>query len=368
MKTQAIFLFVLILLTAGLVSAFPGIPHQFYGSVYVNGEEAPDNNIIVAAVGGEYYTTITTNGKYGFSPNIFYVEDSDGDRAGETISFYLGGRVINGVYDFRGIPVGNEIFVNNGFTNLDISTTTTCEDGFCVGIETCSSCEIDCGVCMDPPIITINSPQEKTYDTLKIDLDVTADQDIVIWYYYLNGQGPILFTPNIILTAQEGENTLSITGIGKGNNLGTRSLSFTVDVPICGDLNCEAGEDCSTCPTDCGVCIPSGGSGGGGSGGGGSSGGGGGGSSGGGGGGGSAITLSDTSSSSNSGSGSGDEENPDEELLDETQKETNVGGSITGGIVGFMKSGTGMGLSIAIVLILAGIGVMVFRDKKKPSK
>ena len=81
------------------------------------------------------------------------------------------------------------------------------------------------------------------------------------------------------------------------------------------------------------------------------------------------VPLSTTTNSSNSGnSGSGDEENSKDKVLDETQKETNVGGSITGGIVGFMKSGTGMGLSIAIVLILAGIGVMVFRDKKKPSK
>ncbi len=41
---------------------------------------------------------------------------------------------------------------------------------------------------------------------------------------------------------------------------------------------------------------------------------------------------------------------------------------ITGGVIGFMKSGTGIGLSIAIVIILAGVGVMVFRNKKKTTK
>ena len=45
------------------------------------------------------------------------------------------------------------------------------------------------------------------------------------------------------------------------------TVSLTVE-PICGDLICEAGEDCSSCSVDCGACTPStspGGGGGGGS-------------------------------------------------------------------------------------------------------
>ena len=42
-------------------------------------------------------TLMMTDGSYGFSPNIFYVEDPDNKRTGKLISFYLGGRVINGI-------------------------------------------------------------------------------------------------------------------------------------------------------------------------------------------------------------------------------------------------------------------------------
>ena len=49
-KQNKIISLILILLAVNLVSAYPGIPHQFYGSVTVNSESAPDNNIIVAAI------------------------------------------------------------------------------------------------------------------------------------------------------------------------------------------------------------------------------------------------------------------------------------------------------------------------------
>jgi hypothetical protein len=166
-----------ILALSGLVLAVPGIPHQFYGDVIVNDQPVPDNTVIVAEVGGDEYITVTKDGRYGYAPNIFYVEDPDGDRMnkGELIEFYMGGMLVNS-YNFE----------NNGYTNLDFSVTTTCGDSYCLGDETCSSCSADCGVCTGPPIITIHSPINKIYDTLKVGLVVSSDQEIIAWMYALN--------------------------------------------------------------------------------------------------------------------------------------------------------------------------------------
>ena len=49
--------------------------------------------------------------------------------------------------------------------------------------------------------------------------------------------------------------------------------------------------------------------------------------------------------------------------LGETEKQENIGAGITGGVVGFMKSGLGFGLIIGILIILAGIGVVMYKNK-----
>jgi len=242
-----VFVFISLAFTFGSVSAIPGIPHQFYGDVIVNGNPAPDNNVITAVVNGDEYLTVTKDGRYGITPNIFYVEDPDGDRDGDTIEFLLGGK-----------PVGTYVFESNGYTKLDFSTTTTCGDGYCLGNETCASCSSDCGICTDPPVITVISPENKVYDTAKIDLKVSADQEILIWMYSLNGADPVTFTPDITITAQEGINEITVIGISKINYLsGTSTVSFTVELgEYCGDGNCDPGETCSSCPHDCGSCPP----------------------------------------------------------------------------------------------------------------
>ncbi len=112
------------------------------------------------------------------------------------------------------------------------------------------------------------------------------------------------------------------------------------------------GETCSNAPQDCGVCpsTPS------------SSGGGGSGDSGGsssGGGGGSGTTFYSTQSNDG---GTGDELLSTTNL-GETEKQENIGAGITGGVVGFMKSGLGLGLIIGILIILAGIGVVMYKNK-----
>jgi hypothetical protein len=100
------------------VSAQPGVPNQFYGTVTVNGAPAQDNLIITAKIGSTVVAnTLTKNGKYGYDPNIFYVQDPNGDRQGATITFYVA------------TPSGTEIraathlFNNGDSTDLPLSVT-----------------------------------------------------------------------------------------------------------------------------------------------------------------------------------------------------------------------------------------------------
>ena len=284
---------VILIIYASLVFAVPGIPHQFYGNIKVNDLPVPDNTVIVATVEGDTYTTITTDSKYGYSPNIFYVEDPDGDRAGSTIIFSIGG-----------MDVGTHVFEDcikdwniptNCYDELNFDVTTFCGDGYCLGDETCSSCPGDCGYCTGPPVITIHSPENnKVYSTLKVDLDVSADQEIIVWMYSLNTAAPITFTPNITITAQEGNNSINVIGINNVYQSGTKTVSFSVELPECGNGNLDEGEECdgsdfgtqtcssygfnsgslsctANCTIDSSGCYNSGVSGGGGGGGGGSS-------------------------------------------------------------------------------------------------
>ncbi|MGQ9459723.1 MAG: PKD domain-containing protein [Candidatus Bathyarchaeaceae archaeon] len=82
------------------VLAIPQMPHQFYGSVTIAGEPAPDGTLVEAKINNVMYANTTTlDGKYGYSP-VFYVPADDpetptkeGGANGETVDFY-----VNGVY------------------------------------------------------------------------------------------------------------------------------------------------------------------------------------------------------------------------------------------------------------------------------
>lgn len=115
-----------------------GIPHQFYGKVTVNGKSSPNNFLVVAKINGvEVAATVTANGGYGYSPNIFYIEDPSNNRAGKTIVFY--------VHD---IQAGSYNFTNGASNELDLSITgDICGDAVCTSGESCSSCSQDCGSC-----------------------------------------------------------------------------------------------------------------------------------------------------------------------------------------------------------------------------
>lgn len=317
-QNKIFFLLISTLFFISLISAVPGFPHQFYGSVIVNSQPAPDNNIITANVGGESYVTTTKDGKYGYSPNIFYTEDPEGKNAEEEIIFYLGGK-----------EVGAFNFVNNGLENFNIDTTTTCGDNYCLGDETCSSCSGDCGVCTDPPIITITSPINKVYDALEVNLDVSTDQSIVVWMYSLNSEDMITFTPNIVITAQEGENKITVVGINQAFQSGSNEISFTVELS----------------QVDPPANNPGGGS---------------------------SSSSSSSSSTSSSNTNSNEDTNTDLTTISKNEgneKKENIESEktsgITGSVIGFVKSGKGIGSIIFVVLVIAG---GIFINMKKGSE
>lgn len=101
------------LLISNIALALPGIPHQFYGTVIVNGGSAPDGTIVTAKINGvQVASTTTSGGRYGYEP-IFYVGDPNSDRSGDEIVFF-----VNNVNTGKSYP-----FQNGGRTYLDFSIT-----------------------------------------------------------------------------------------------------------------------------------------------------------------------------------------------------------------------------------------------------
>ena len=105
-----VFVFMLFIMSA-VVLAAPGVPHQFYGTVTVNGVSAPNNLFIEAKIGTSVYTTVTKDGKYGYDP-IFYVEDPNANRQGAKVEFFV-----------EGVKAGQFTFDNGKVTKLDLSAS-----------------------------------------------------------------------------------------------------------------------------------------------------------------------------------------------------------------------------------------------------
>jgi len=149
-KYFSVLLFSILFLS--LVSAVPGIPHQFYGTVTVNGALANNASVVAKIDGIEYGNTLSIDGYYGYTPNLFFVEDPDGVKNdGKTIKFYVNGTEVT-EYTFKS-GASNEL-------DLSLGVAPVCGDGVCNGTETCSTCAADCGACPvdNPPSNPGSSP------------------------------------------------------------------------------------------------------------------------------------------------------------------------------------------------------------------
>mgnify|MGYP000601385515 CR=1 FL=1 len=124
-------------------SSPPCPPNRFYGSAFVNGKPAPTGMNVTAKINGVIVaSTITVDGKYGYSPYIFDVPDNDNNCDNTVlVEFFIENK-----------PAGQAMFENAKFTSLDLYATgvTWCGDAYCSEGETCSSCPEDCGECSQP--------------------------------------------------------------------------------------------------------------------------------------------------------------------------------------------------------------------------
>ena len=97
-----------------LADDVPGIPHTFYGKVYLlGGGVAPAGLTLVAKINNtEYGRTTTFQGEYHY---YFAVSDSENKNQGETIYFYVNGIQANPTYKFNS--------KTEGLTELDLTLT-----------------------------------------------------------------------------------------------------------------------------------------------------------------------------------------------------------------------------------------------------
>jgi len=81
------------------------------------------------------------------------------------------------------------------------------------------------------PTITIYSPENTTYTTTTISLDVFADETIDTWWYSLNSGSNTTFTPNTTITVPEGLNHLEVYANDSAGNTGSSEVYFTYSPP-----------------------------------------------------------------------------------------------------------------------------------------
>ncbi|MFH0954834.1 MAG: carboxypeptidase-like regulatory domain-containing protein [Candidatus Micrarchaeota archaeon] len=104
--------FLLIVVSAGVL-AIPGIPHQFKGSVLINGNTAPNGTIVKATINGTDYTTTTVSGIYGTSPaQPFFVKDPNNNQNGDSITIFV-----------NNVSAGMTVFQTGMLTTLNLAIT-----------------------------------------------------------------------------------------------------------------------------------------------------------------------------------------------------------------------------------------------------
>jgi len=128
-----------------------------------------------------------------------------------------------GYWDFRG-KIENLIWFNTSLTDAEIAKLYH----YPINPQTYLAEESTAPLPI-PFVLTVYSPQNTTYATTNISLDVDANETIDTWWYDLNGGGNLTFSPNTSITAQEGSNELTVYANDSSGNIGSSSVSFSVD-------------------------------------------------------------------------------------------------------------------------------------------
>ncbi len=142
--------------------------------------------------------------------------------------------------------------------------TSSCETG-----EDCSSCPADCGACggggCEASSLSESnlSGGELTFCLTGTDPQIatsggTGDMDL----YVKLGSAPTTASYDCRPYASGNNESCNMTGTGVWYILmhqysaysGITLTATTSVAPVCGDSTCDAGEDCNSCPADCGAC------------------------------------------------------------------------------------------------------------------
>lgn len=80
------------------------------------------------------------------------------------------------------------------------------------------------------PTVNIVSPENITYNTSEVDLNVTSDEAIDTWKYSLDGGANQTFTPNTTINGlSDASHTVDVYATDSAGNTGSASQTFTVD-------------------------------------------------------------------------------------------------------------------------------------------
>ena len=81
-----------------------------------------------------------------------------------------------------------------------------------------------------PPVITLHSPQNRSYNTSSIPIEVSANEVISAWWYSLDSGANTSFTPNTTLSGlSDGLHRLIVYANDSAGNVGYASVVFTID-------------------------------------------------------------------------------------------------------------------------------------------
>ena len=146
---SAIVLILTSFVLAGVYQGYPGIPHQFYGSVMHDNQLINSGTLTTKIDNITVATTSISSGKYGYI-SIFFIEDPDYTFNGEKISFFVNGQEATTTYIFENGEITRlDIILGeySGFCgNAVVDPGEECDDGELNG-EKCDNSDSSCYYC-----------------------------------------------------------------------------------------------------------------------------------------------------------------------------------------------------------------------------
>jgi hypothetical protein len=170
--------------------------------------------------------------------NIYnnFFNNTNNLNIGSLINDFWNTTVINATNIIGGNQIGGNYWAYPNGTGYSETCDNANNDSFCDSEYTIASADYlpltnNWTMIADitPPTITITSPQNISYSTTNIALDVSADEAIDTWWYSLNGGSNATFTPNISITASQGSNDIIAYANDTSGNEGSSQVYFFVD-------------------------------------------------------------------------------------------------------------------------------------------